>query len=439
MIRKTLLFLLLASSLLASVVAGRWEGAITKTAAEYLDRVIEAAEKERAQVLVFELDTPGGLVSVTREMVTAMASASMPVVVYITPDGAQATSAGAVITLAADIAAMNPVSNIGAASVVSMQQEMDETMQKKASEDMMALVRTLAERHDRNISAAEVMVSEAKSYTAREAQRAGLVEILAKDRTALLEALRGMEVIKHDQHHVIESVAPVHLVETNLVEEILALITNPNLAYLLLMIGFYGLIIEFYNPGSLLPALVGLIALSLGLYGLGLMGASWLGIALLFMGALMFALEVFTPTFGILSAAGAATMLAGSFVLFDPTSPFGGVALETILFTVAISAVIMGGIAYFGLAAQRRRIAYGKEATLGRVAEVTRRLDPKGKVSFDGEIWNAQSTESEPIEVGEEVEILKEEGLWLTVGRSQRSSAGAVRAGESPEAAVPAG
>jgi membrane-bound serine protease (ClpP class) len=436
--KKALLWFLLASSLLASVVAGRWEGAITKPTEEYLQRVIDAAEHAGAQVLIFELDTPGGLVSVTRDMVSAMAAASMPVVVYITPDGAQATSAGAVITLASDVAAMSPVSNIGAAAVVSMQQQMDETMQKKASEDMMALVRTLAERHDRNISAAEAMVRDAKSFTAKEAQQAGVIELIAADRAALLEALKGMTIAKHDQNYTIEAIAPVERVEANLVEEILALVTNPNFAYMLLMIGFYGLIIEFYNPGSMLPGLVGLIALSLGLYGLGLMGASWLGIALLFMGVVMFALEIFTPTFGLLSAAGAATMLAGSFVLFDPTSPFGGVALETIIFTVAVSAVIMGAIAYFGLAAQRRRVAYGKEATIGRMAEVTKQLAPKGKVFFDGETWNAHALEEEVIEAGEEVEIVAEEGLWLTVRRSQKSSAHAPRVDESPEASNPA-
>ncbi len=282
------------------------------------------------------------------------------------------------------------------------------------------------------------MVRDAKSFTAKEAQQAGVIELIAADRAALLEALKGMTIAKHDQNYTIEAIAPVERVEANLVEEILALVTNPNFAYMLLMIGFYGLIIEFYNPGSMLPGLVGLIALSLGLYGLGLMGASWLGIALLFMGVVMFALEIFSPTFGLLSAAGAATMLAGSFVLFDPTSPFGGVALETIIFTVAVSAVIMGAIAYFGLAAQRRRVAYGKEATIGRMAEVTKQLAPKGKVFFDGETWNAHALEEEVIEAGEEVEIVAEEGLWLTVRRSQKSSAHAPRVDESPEASNPA-
>lgn len=419
--KKFFFLLLLSAPLWAAVVTGRWEGAITPAAGDYLERVLKTAGEKQASAVVLELDTPGGLVNVTREMVTKMAAAPMPVVVYVGPDGAQAASAGAILTVAADVAAMAKVSNIGSASVVSLGQEMDETMRAKAMEDMKAFVRTLADRHDRNSTAIESMVETAKNFTAAEALQANVIDLIAHDRADLLRQLQGYSVTKHDQQAVIDTTGEVVALEVNFAEKLLTLLADPTFVYLLLMLGFYGLIIEFYNPGSLLPGISGLVALSLALYGLGAMEASWLAVALIGIGALLFALELFTPTFGILSAAGAASILAGSLLLFDSDSPYGVLPLETIIFTVIASAVIMGFIAYMGLKAQRRKIASGKESFIGRIAEVKKPLTPKGKVMIDGELWNAISADGTPIEGGE-VEVSAEEGLLLTVRRSEKSS-----------------
>ncbi|MGE4295697.1 MAG: nodulation protein NfeD [Campylobacterales bacterium] len=418
--KKFFLLLLLSAPLWAVVVTGRWEGAITPAAGDYLERVLKTAGEKQASAVVLELDTPGGLVNVTREMVTKMAAAKMPVVVYVGPDGAQAASAGAILTVAADVAAMAKVSNIGSASVVSMGQEMDETMRAKAMEDMKAFVRTLADRHERNSTAIEAMVSEAKNFTAAEALRANIIDLIAVDRADLLRQLEGYLVQKHEIKQTV-NVGELIEVSVSFAEKLLTLLADPSFVYLLLMIGFYGLIIEFYNPGSFLPGISGLVAISLALYGLGAMEASWLAVALIGIGVLLFALELFTPTFGVLSTAGAASILAGSLLLFDSDSPYGVLPLETIIFTVIASAVIMGFIAYMGLKAQRRKIASGKESFIGRIAEVKKPLTPKGKVMIDGELWNAISADGTPIEGGE-VEVSAEEGLLLTVRRSEKSS-----------------
>lgn len=418
--KKFFLLLLLSAPLWAVVVTGRWEGAITPAAGDYLERVLKTAGEKQASAVVLELDTPGGLVNVTREMVTKMAAAKMPVVVYVGPDGAQAASAGAILTVAADVAAMAKVSNIGSASVVSMGQEMDETMRAKAMEDMKAFVRTLADRHERNATAIEAMVSEAKNFTAAEALKANIVDLIAVDRADLLRQLEGYLVQKHEIKQTV-NVGELIEVSVSFAEKLLTLLADPSFVYLLLMIGFYGLIIEFYNPGSFLPGISGLVAISLALYGLGAMEASWLAVALIGIGVLLFALELFTPTFGVLSTAGAASILAGSLLLFDSDSPYGVLPLETIIFTVIASAVIMGFIAYMGLKAQRRKIASGKESFIGRIAEIKKPLTPKGKVMIDGELWNAISADGTPIEGGE-VEVSAEEGLLLTVRRSEKSS-----------------
>ncbi len=411
-----LIFLLLASFSYGKVFVAKWQEAVTPLMVDYVKRGIEKAEKEGGTLFLLELNTPGGLESSMREVIQEFQRTPLPVVVYVYPPGGRAASAGAIITVSADIAAMAPGTNIGAATPVQMGGEkMDDAMKQKVMQDMLAFVRSIAKEKGRNAEVVEKMVTEAISLTPEEALRERVIDLIATDRQDLLNKLEGRVVKKHGKEITLKTKG-VQVVEIgkSLREEFLSVITNPTLAYMLLLIGFYGIFFELYNPGSIIPGVVGVICLLLGLYGLGVIGINWLGLLLILAGILLLVLELITPAFGGLAIAGAIALALGSLVLISPDSPYGDIPKSLIATMVILTVGFFLFAGRLGLKAQRRKKMLGMEELLGEQGEAyTDFVEGKGKVFVHGEIWNAVS--DDPIKKGDQVIVEETKGMVLKV------------------------
>ncbi|WP_448583791.1 NfeD family protein [Thermocrinis sp.] len=413
----TLLFLLLLLSLsFGKVFYAKWDDAVSPIMLEYVKRNIAKAEKENGTLFILELNTPGGLETSMRQVIQEFQKTPLPVVVYVYPPGGRAASAGAIITASADIAVMAPGTNIGAAHPVQVGGErMEEAVKQKALQDMLAFVRSIAREKGRNPEVLEKMVKESISLTPDEALKEGVIDLIAVDRADLLKKLDGKRVKKHGREIVITtSGVPVVDVEESIRESFLKIITNPTVAYMLLLIGFYGIFFELYNPGAIIPGAVGVVSLLLGLYGLGIIGINWLGLFLILAGLLLLILELITPTFGGLAIAGLVALAIGSLVLISPDSPYGDIPLSviaTMVFATALFFLVAGRL---GLKAQKRKKMTGYEELIGEEAEaITDFENGKGKVFIKGEIWNAVSKDD--IKKGEKVLVEEVKGLTLYV------------------------
>ncbi len=429
-VMKYLLLLLLSvGTSLASVFVGRWDAPITPVTADYVERALSKAEREGAVLFVLELNTPGGLVESMRKIVQRFQSSPLPVVVFVYPPGGRAASAGALITISADIAVMAPGTNIGAAHPVTVGQppgggreeegekEGRDVMKEKILQDMLAFVRSIAKEKGRNAEIIERMVTESLALSAEEALREGVIDLIASDLNDLLRKIDGRKVKKFGREITVRTEGErVVYVEENLKEEILKILTNPTVAYLLLMLGFYGLFFELYNPGAIVPGVVGAICLLLGLYGLSTISMNWLGLLLIFLGVLLFVLELVTPTFGALAVGGIVSLALGSLFLIDPESPYGELPRSVIVAVVIASALFFTVAGRLGLKAQRRRKLTGAEAMVGEEGEaISDFRRGRGKVFVHGEIWNAVSDED--IRKGDRVTVIGVEGLRLRVRR----------------------
>lgn len=419
MIKLVYLFvlILLAIPSKAEVVVGRWDDAISPVTADYVKRIVAVAERENASAIVLLLDTPGGLDTAMRDIIKTITNTPVPFVVYVYPKGARAASAGAIITVSADVAVMSPMSNIGSASPVSMGGgEMDETMKKKVINDMVAFVRSVAKEKGRNPELIEKMVTESINLTAQEAADKGVVDFIATDIDDLLKKLDGRKIKKLGAEITLKTKnQPVKNIDLNLKETLLKILSNPTVAYFLLMIGFYGLFFELYNPGSIIPGTIGAISLALALYSLNIISVNWLGLILILLGILFFIIEIITPTFGGIAIAGVISLLIGSVILVSPDSPYGDISLSIIIPTVLLSALFFLTVAYFGIKAQRQKAQTGEESMVGKVAVARTDIeaDKGGYVLIDGELWKAISEEK--IEKGQKVEVVEAEGLTLKV------------------------
>ena len=402
----------------AKVIVAQWNDAVSPVMADYIKRVVQKAEKEGASVIILELDTPGGLDTAMRDIIKTMMKTPIPFVVYVYPPGARAASAGAIITIAADIAAMAPSTNIGSASPVQMGgQEISETMKKKIINDMVAYVKAIAKQKGRNEKIIVKMITESINLPAEEALKKKVIDLIANDIYELLKKIDGKKIKKGTYEITIKTKdQPVEYVKPGFREKFLSIIANPTLAYLLLMIGFYGIFFELYNPGSVIPGTIGAISLLLALYALNAISVNWLGVLLIALGVLFFALEVITPTFGALALSGVISMLIGSIILISPDSPYGDISLQVIIPVVALSTVFFLTVAYLGLKAQKKKKLTGKEGMIGKMGIAETDISKGGgKVFVEGEIWNAYSDED--IKKGEKVIIEKVEGLTLKVKR----------------------
>ncbi len=419
----------------------RVEGTIVPAVASYIDRGISEAESHQAAAVIIELNTPGGLLSTTENIVDRILDAEVPVVVYV---DRWAGSAGTFITLAAHVAAMAPASRIGAASPVSIDSEdgLSDTMKKKITEDTAASIRRLADLRGRNLKAAEATVLEALSFTDQEALGIKelpedyqelleletpyldppLVDLGAQNLDSLIAQLNGMKVdVAGGNVTIVTEDYFTKRIGMTLIERFLQVISDPNIAYILLTLATTGLILELINPGTILPGVVGAISLILAFYSLAVLEASWAGIFFIILAFVLFIAEVFTTTFGILTLGGIASLVMGSIILFG-----GGpelFQLQINWWVIAVVVVVVTAIFVFVVGAiirsQRRRPVTGKEGLLGKIALAQTELDPTGMVLVEGERWTARA-ESGRIEPGEEVVVTKVEGLRLWVTKKQQ-------------------
>jgi len=394
-----LILLTFLSFSFAKVYYAKWEDAVSPIMVEYIKRNLAKAEKEGAGVFILELNTPGGLETSMRQVVQEFQRTSIPVVVYVYPPGGRAASAG------------HPVQATG--------EKMEEAMKEKVVQDMLAFVRSIAKEKGRNPSVLERMVKESISLTPDEALKEGIIDLIASSRQELLEKLNDRKVNKHGKEITIKTLGvPVVEMEESLRESFLKVITNPTVAYLLLLIGFYGIFFELYNPGAVVPGAVGVVSLLLGLYGLGIIGINWLGLLLILAGILLLALELITPTFGGLAIAGAIALAVGSLVLISPDSPYGDIPIS-IIATMVLTTVFFFLVAgRLGLKAQKRKKMTGYEELIGEegVAMVDFERG-KGKVFIKGEIWNAVSEDE--IKKDDAVIVEQVKGLTLYVKKAK--------------------
>ncbi|RUM29701.1 MAG: nodulation protein NfeD [Aquifex sp.] len=403
------------------IFVAKWEGPITPVTADYIERTIKKTQKEGGTLYILFLNTHGGLIESMRKIIQSFETAPFPVVVYVYPPGGRAASAGAIITIAADIAAMAPGTNIGAAHPVLATPQGNkgkkDVMTEKVLQDTLAFVRAVAKEKGRNVKVVEKMVKESLSLSAEEALKRGVIDLIAYSLEDLLQKLHGRKVKKLNALYEVKTRGEeVIFFEVSPREEFLKIITNPTVAYLLLMIGFYGIFFELYNPGAIIPGVVGAICLLLGLYGLSVISINWLALLLIVLGILFFVLELLTPTFGALALGGTISVLLGSLFLVEEGSPYGEIPKQLIVSVSIFSALFFLGVGYLGLKAQRRKKLTGIEGMIEEEGEaLTDFKEGKGKVLVHGEIWDAISEDD--IKKGDTVKVVGVKGLKLIVKR----------------------
>jgi membrane-bound serine protease (ClpP class) len=395
------------------------QGDIVPVVADYLDKAITRAEADGVALVVIRLTTPGGLLDTTQRIVQRILNARVPIVVYVAPAGGWAGSAGTFITLSAHVAAMAPGSRIGAATPVSMGTELPEEMKKKVTEDSAAFIRSIAQMRGKDPDQAENAVTEARSYSDSEALQRNLIDIRARDMDDLMLQLDGRKVkLVGDQEVVLNTrgyVLEPH--EMNAIESLMHVISNPNIAYLLLSLASIGLIVEISNPGLIFPGVFGGICLLLAFYSLGVLNASWGGVALIMLAFGLLVADLFITSHGIITVGGVAALTLGSLMLFSGGSSPGlevnrGLIAGVVVFITAFFVFVLGAV----VRGQRRRPAVGREEMVGQRALVLTRLQPKGTVLFQGERWDAE-LDSGSVEAGEEVIVTGIDGLKLLVKR----------------------
>lgn len=400
------------------------DGPITTAAQEYLTRGLETASQRNAEVVILHLNTPGGLLDPMVKMAGAIRASRVPVVVYVSPRGAMAASAGTVITLAGHVAAMAPETVIGAASPVGAQgEELSSTEAKKASEAIRALLRAYTERRGAEATAlAEATVESAKAVSATEALQAGLIDFIANDLDDLLAKLDGFSVQMADGERTLHTAdAVVETLPMSFIETLLQILVNPNVVLILLSIGVQAILIELSSPGGWAAGFTGAVCLALAAYGLGFLPVNWFGIVFILAAFVLFFLDIKTPTHGGLTAAGIGSFIIGALVLFNsPGTPqFQRVSTPLVILMGLFLGLTFALIVGFAFHAQKRPIQTGQEGLIGKHGIAVTPLEPHGQVRAAGELWSAQAIEGK-IRKGERVEIVQIEGLRLKVRRVQK-------------------
>jgi membrane-bound serine protease (ClpP class) len=378
-----------------------FDGPITPVATEYLTARMQQAALRGAAALVVALDTPGGLDASMRDIIKAMLAADVPVIVYVSPSGARAASAGAYITLAAHASGMAPGTNIGSASPVQLGgAPPDSVMHRKVTNDSAAYIASLARQRGRDEELARRMVTEALNLTAAEARAAGLVDVVAPTLPALLDSLHGRTVMVVDRPHVLDVAgAVIHQRPMGPRQQLLRWLADPNVAYILMLLGLYGLFFELSNPGTLVPGILGGICLLLALFAFQALPVNYAGIALILLGMVLLILEVKVTSFGGLTLGGVTALVLGSLLLFDSPEPWARVSLRVLVPAVAGFAGFFVLCVWLAVRAQRRPVTTGPQALVGEQGRVVVAIgggDAVGKVVFHGETWNAQSAAAIP-------------------------------------------
>jgi membrane-bound serine protease (ClpP class) len=404
-----------ASGAGSHVVVATYEGVINPVTAEYLHDALAFADANQAQALVVKLDTPGGLDTSMRLIIKDMTNAPIPVVVYVSPSGGRAASAGVFITMAAHVAAMAPGTNIGAAHPVAMGGgEMDKTMKEKVENDSVAYIKSIAEQRGRNVKWAEDAVRKSVSVTEKEALDLKIIDLVVEDIPVLLTKLDGRKVTLANGSVTLQTKG----VETRSFPmgwrlEALKALSDPNIAMLLMTIGTIGILAELYNPGAILPGIVGAISLILAFYSLQSLPINYAGVLLIILGIVFFVLEIKVTSYGLLTLGGIAAMTLGGLLLVKTDAPFMQVSLSFLLPMVVTAAAIMFGMAWLAMKARRRVPVTGKESMVGEIAMAKTDVAPHGQVFLHGELWEAVS--EQPIKRGDEAEVRSVEGLTLKV------------------------
>ncbi len=393
----------------------RIEETINPGTAAFLARGATQAVEEDAVLLVVELDTPGGLVTSMRTMIKTIMNVPIPVVVFVSPSGAQAASAGVFVVMAADIAAMAPGTNIGAAHpVVAGGKDMDETMGTKVVNDLVAFIKSIATRRGRNAEWAEEAVRKSVSITAEEALKLKVIDLIARDVDDLLVKLEGWSVqTKEGEKKLALKGLPLETVQENLRDRILKTISNPNIAYLLMLIGMAGLYFELSHPGAIFPGVVGGISLILAFYAFQTLSVNYAGVLLIILGAILFLLEIKVTSYGLLSVGGVICLTLGSIMLFNTGAPGLRISWSVLIPAVLVISGFFMTVAFLAMRAHMAKPRTGYQGLIGEIAVAKESLAPDGKVFVHGELWNATSEDIVP--VGSKVEVIEVENLWLKV------------------------
>jgi membrane-bound serine protease (ClpP class) len=425
-------------------------GPIGPATSDFFVRKLQEAGASGASLVVVTIDTPGGLDTSMRDMIQAILASEIPVVAYVSPSGARAASAGTYLVYASHVAAMAPATNLGAATPVQIggpsapapapasppagetgedgeaakpgkRADPATATERKAVNDAIAYIRGLAELRGRNVEWAEAAVREGASLPADEALAAGVVDIVAEDLPALLEALDGRTVKLRTQEVQLRTAGLVlHETETDWRTELLALITNPNVAYLLMLIGIYGLLLEGYNPGAIVPGVVGAICLLLALFAFQVLSVNYAGLALIALGVVLIVAESFVPSFGALGLGGVIAFVIGSVMLLDSEVPGFSIAWQLIAAMATAGALVLLAIVSFAVRARRRPVVSGAEGLTRELAEAVEDFERKGLVRVHGELWTAESTE--PVRAGQRLRIRKLDGLLIHVEPEREQS-----------------
>ncbi len=387
-------------------------GTVNPGMAEYLIRNMEKAAREGAGCLVVQLDTPGGLALSMRSIVMAMLSSQIPVVVYVSPSGARAASAGVMITIAADIAAMAPGTNMGAAHPVNLgQKKMDKIMAEKVVNDMVAYTKSIAEKRGRNSEWAEQAVRESVSVTEKEALELKVIDLIADDLDDLLEKIDGWK-LKDDKILHTKGVGRVVVTE-GLRDKILKTLSDPNIAYMLMMIGMAGLYFELSHPGTIFPGVIGAISLILAFFAFQTLPVNYAGFLLIVISVVLFILEMKVTSYGLLSLGGVITLFLGSLMLFDGTAPEMRLSWKVLIPTVAMVSGFFVFVASLVFRSQIGKPRTGDKGLIGEVGVVKSALSPEGKVFVHGEIWNAVGPAT--VKPGAKVRVVEIDRLLLKV------------------------
>ncbi len=409
------------------------DGAIGPASDDYLQRALTRAEDQQIELIVLQLDTPGGLDTAMRRMIKNITASSVPVATYVAPSGARAASAGTYLLYASHIAAMAPGTNLGAATPVQIggitpakprslptdeeeqpaQDEPADAMKQKLVNDAVAYIKGLAQLRGRNAEWAEQAVREAASLPAEEALQLNVIDLLATDMNDLLQQLQGQEVLILGQTRTLDTSGPVTRYEPDWRNRLLAVLTNPNVAYILMLIGIYGLIFEFSNPGAIVPGTVGAICLILALYSFQLLPINYAGMGLILLGIGLMIGEAFQPSFGILGIGGVIAFVIGSVILMDTEAPGFGIDISIIITFAAVSVLMFIFVVGMALKSRRRPVVSGQEELLGATAIVLDDFIGRGHVRLHSETWNAVTRQ--PLHKGQPVKVTAMDGLLLTV------------------------
>ena len=389
---------------------------IHPVAAQFVIEALEEADRSNAEAFVLELSTPGGLLTSTREIFTAMLNTETPVVVFVSPSGSQAASAGFFLLMAADVAAMAPGTNAGAAHPVGGQgEDIKGDLGDKVEEDAAATIRSLASRNGRNLDLAEAAVVESRSYTAEEALENGLIDVIASSLPDLLRQLNGWELPSQNGESglLLTADAVVETREMGVFQRFLATIAHPNIAYILMTLGGLGLYFELSNPGAVLPGVVGGICLILAFFALSVLPVNYAGIALIILALIFFIAEVKVTSYGLLTVAGVISLVLGSLMLFKSPDPAIRVSLEVIISVTLFAIAVVAFLGTMVIRTYRSQVTTGTEGLVHKRAIARTDLDPGGKVFVHGEIWDAHSDVR--VSAGSTVEIIAVDGMRLQV------------------------